>query len=206
MLKANPISVSWPRCGMRAVLSILLLVLAWLPISAGGVGGSGSNDSNSSGGTVVDAPGDDVGSLPTRADVYGITLVGAPNELLGLGATVRGQGRVEVIVLPRGGMAVTFVGNYRIEVDRAALARSHVGVLFRSGAAFTDGRAQLALGDSTSTFLAPRRLPLPVARLAASSQVQGNFISLDLLGPTAHQAHLAVDFGAERVTLFQRLR
>ncbi|NOT30945.1 MAG: hypothetical protein HOP15_10905 [Planctomycetes bacterium] len=205
-MKADSLSVLLPRCGLRALLSGLFLALAWLPISAGGVGGSGNNDSNSSGGTVVDAPGDDVGSLPTRADVYGITLVGDPSELLGLGATIRGQGRIEVLVLPRGGMAVTFVGNYRLEVDRAALARSHVKVLFRSGAAFTDGRALLALGDSSSAFLAPRRVPLPVARLAASPRVQGHFISLDVLGPTESRAHVAVDFGAERVTLFQRLR
>src|SRR6185503_17305467 len=77
--------------------------------------------------------------------------------------------------------------------------------LFRSGSTFTDGRARLALSASSSAFLAPARLPLPLTRLAEAPSVQGGFLALDLLGESGLTEHVAVDFGAQRVTLFQRL-
>ncbi len=193
------------RGAFHAGFSGLFLAFGVLPALAGTLSG-GSSNPNPNGSTLVGSPGDDVGSLPARADSCGLTLVGDPDQIRALVATVNGQGRIDVVRLPRGGVAVTFVGNYRIEFDRAALARSNVGVLFRSGATFTDGRTRLALGDGNSAFLTPRRLPLPLSDLAASPRVQGDFLTLDLLGTTGSQAHVAADFGAQRVTLFQRLR
>ncbi len=202
------------RPGPRA-LAFLFLLLVAVPAWSQGYSGSTSDgtttdgttsNSTSGGSSVTSSPGDDVTSLPVRADTAGITLVGSLAELRSLGLSLRGQGRVDVVSLPRLGYAVTFVGNYRIEFDRAALARADVAVLFRSGATFTDGRAHLVLGGSDSFFQAPRRVPLPLGRLAEAAQVQGAFLSLDVLGPSGDRAHLVATFDPTRVALFQRLR
>ncbi len=210
MMQVRSLSKAWAPSRIRALLAGLFVVLGSSPLLAGSVGSSGSSG-GSSGGSVggtsmTSVPGDDVVGLPARADSPGITFVGEMRELRSLDARFQGRGRIDVNLLPSGLVALTFVGNYRIEVDRAALARSHVAVLFRSGSTFTDGRAQLVLGGSSSAFLTPQRLPLPLARLAESPSVQGAFLTLDALGPNSEQAHVGVHFGAERVTLFQRMR
>lgn len=215
MMNVRPILEHRSGSGIRAALSgLFFLLLCSLPARAGAVGGSNSDSGSGSGGglttgglTATGAPGDDVTSLPlTALDPSGITLV-APSlaDLRSLAITARGQGRIDLLALPNGGYAVTFAGTYLIEVDRDVLALGRVGVLFRSGDRFTDGRARLQLGDSTTVFLTPRRLVLPLGRLAQSPDVQGNFLNLGLFGPNADRARVSVHFGAERVTLFQRL-
>lgn len=191
-----------------AFVSSVLVLLALPTWSDGHASTSSGNTSGTdpSGDTASSSPGDDIGTLPARAEVSGITLLGSLAELRSLGLVLRGQGRVEIVPLTRLGYAVTFFGTYRIELDRAALARTNVAVLFRSGATFTDGRAQLAIGGSVSAFATPRRVPLPLRRLAEAPEVQGDFLSLHILGPLGNQAHVVAAFDRERVALFQRLR
>jgi hypothetical protein len=144
--------------------------------------------------------------LPFAADAPGLTFVGELRELAGLRLRVQGRGQTQLLPLPRGGYALTFSGNYLVELDRAALVRAHVAVLVRSGATFTGGTGTLVLGDEGTRFESPRRLPLPLAALAQSPDVQGRALALDLAGAEGQRLHLAADFGSERVALFQRLR
>ena len=183
---------------------LFFLLLCCLPARAGAVGSSNNNsDSND----VASSPADDITSLPVvAADDSGITFVGTGTDLRALGLVFEGDGRLDVVTLPRGGYALTFVGDFRIDVDRAALARGRVGVLFRSGHHYIDGRARLELGDSSTAFLATRRTPLPLGRLAQAPSVQGHFLTLDLLGPNADRARVAGYFDTDRVTLLQRIQ
>jgi hypothetical protein len=191
MMNALPSSQQGSRGPIRALLAMLFLVLGMLPARAG---------------TFAGGPTDDVAGLPVVADTAGVTFVGDVSELRSLALSVQGQGRIAVATLPRGGLVITFVGNYRIDLDRAALARSHVAVLFRSGAAFDGGSAVLDIGDSSSSFLDAGRIPLPLGRLAAVPRLLGDVLSLDVAGPTGHRAHVAANLGTDRVTLFQRMR
>jgi len=189
------------RSGVRAALAGLFLALGVLPAAASTTGGGSTNSS----GSTMASGGDDVVGLPVRADLSGITLVGELGELRALQLVVRGEGSIRALSLPSGAVALTFMGDYQIELDRVALARSHVAILFRSGAAFGDGRAQLQLGGSSTSFETPQRLPLPVARLAGDSAVQGDFLGLGLLGQDGHQARILASFGTDKVTLLQRM-
>jgi hypothetical protein len=103
-------------------------------------------------------------------------------------------------------VVVTFVGDYRIDADRAALARSSVEVLFRGGAPFADGFASLQIGGSDAVLLDSQRVPLPLVRLAGIARAQGELLTLDVYSPVPHQAHLVASFGSTRVTLSQRMR
>jgi hypothetical protein len=101
-------------------------------------------------------------------------------------------------------VAVTFAGDYRIELDRAALALGEVTVLFRGGRAFQGGLARLAIGDAAPVYLDPERVPLPLGRIAQSPRLRGELVSLDVLS-RSHQARVEAHFGSSRATLFQRL-
>ena len=193
---------TFPSRRWRAALAILLTALLAAPSTAG----TGGSNSNSPSGSTLVGGGDDVVGLPVMADTTGITFVGDWRELRSIGLSVRGEGRIDVIQLPRGGVALTFVGNYRIELDRSALARSSIAVLVRDGLAFSGGYAALQVGDSLSAFTTDSRIALPLSRLAETPRVQGEFLTLDVLGTTGHRAHLVADFAADRIALTQRMR
>src|SRR6185503_1764200 len=93
-----------------------------LDASAGGGGGPGPVTP----GDVCNQP-EDCGSLPIVSDVHGLTFVGPLRELRALAITLRGRGQIDVSRLGGRLLAVTLVGDYAVELDRAALAGSNVG-------------------------------------------------------------------------------
>lgn len=195
------------RPGLRWALSFLTLVLLTLPSAArgGGGGGSGSGPAdNPDSSTNASSPGDEVTSLPMVGEYSGLTFVGTARAIRSLNLDVTGSGRLAIVRLGGGNVAVTFTGDYRIQLDRDALARGDVAVLFRGGRAFQGGFARLEVGDSV-LLLDPERVPLPLARLAASPRAQGELVTLDVVS-LRHAGHVEAHFGTERVTLFQRLR
>lgn len=190
-----------PRTSTSWVLAWLLLAVFGLNASASG----GGNDSGSTPPSPVDlGPGEEGTSLPIVNDSHGLTFVGRVRELRALAISLRGSGHIDVVRLGGGMLAVTLVGDYVLELDRAALVRSSVAVLFRGGAAFQDGLALLQIGSSSPVTLDPARVPLPVARLAASSRAQGNLLTLDVLD-RSRSAHVTASFARERVTMTQRI-
>jgi len=181
--------------------------LAWLLLAAFGLNAwadSGGGGSGTPGGQGFVPTGEEGGSLPLVRDSHGLTLVGQVAELRALGITLQGRGHIDVARIGGGLVAVTLVGDYRLEVDRAALVRSNVSVLFRGGAAFQDGIALLKIGSSAPLVFDAERVPLPVARLASSPRAQGSLLSLDVQA-RGHQAFLTADFGQTRITLTQRI-
>jgi len=194
-------------CNVRSALRLgASCALAWLLLSI--VGASAWADGGGSGsGTPGDegfAPGEEGGSLPIVDDTHGLTLVGRVVDLRSLAMTIQGRGHIDLVRLGGGVVALTFVGDYRIEVDRAALVRSNVNVLFRGGAAFRDGIALLKIGSSTPVPQDAERVPLPVARIASSPRAQGTLMTLDVQA-RGHQAFIAADFGPARIALTQRM-
>ena len=184
--------------------SFLLAIFCGLTWAGGGTGGAGgASGSSSDPSTNASSPGEEVTSLPVVDATSGVTLVGSLRELRGVVSSVRGIGRVVVTPLARREFAVTFVGDYRIGLDRGVLASTGLRVLFRGGAPFQGGVALLDVGG-TSTRLDPDRVPLPVARLAATPRAQGTLIRLDAQGLRAQQTRIAVDFGRSEVTILQR--
>lgn len=192
---------------MRASLAGLFLALLSAATFAGG---GPTNPTNPNGdpdpSTNASSPGEEVTSLPMTDAVSGLTLVGTLRELRGLDLQVRGQGQIVVQRVGVRELAVTFMGDYRLDLERAALARSSVAVLFRGGSAFADGFARLQVGGSAPVLLDSVRVPLPIVRLAGQPRALGELVSLDVFSPQPHQAHVLADFGTARVTLFQRLR
>jgi hypothetical protein len=174
------------RTGLR--WAWLAILLAFLPLTswAGGVNG------------------EEVTSLPVVSDTSGVTFVGGLPELRALAFQINGAGRIDVRRVERQLFAVTFVGDYRISLDRAALARSNVQVLFTGGAAFQGGTALLTVADSDPQSVPAERVPLPLSRLAAAPRVTGMLVDLQVFGLRTQRAHIGADFGRSRVTLFQR--
>jgi hypothetical protein len=193
-------NASHPRTAVRWSLAWLFLALsAALSFAGGGpINPTPIPDPSVSG-------GEEGTSLPMVNDVSGLTFVGSLRELRGLDLVIQGQGRMDVTRLPNRTLALTFVGDFRIGVDRLALARSNVSVLFRGGDAFANGVARLQVGGTT-TVLDSERVPLPVVRLAAQPRAMGQLVTLDVFSPVPHQAHLVASFDTQRVTLFQRMR
>jgi hypothetical protein len=183
-------------------------VLAWLFLAAfvlhGWADGSGGGSGSGTAGSGF-SPGEEGNSLPVVGDSHGLTLMGSIAELRAVTLSVQGQGQIDVVRVARGVVAVTLVGDYRVQLDRAALARSNVAVLFRGGAAFQDGIAMLQIGASAPMVLDPERVPLPVARLAASPRAQGNLLTLDVQA-RGRRALVSGDFATDRVTLTQRFQ
>lgn len=203
-----------PRTKGRWALAWLLVGMFSLDTWAGG-GPSGGNDQGGSrppgwGGNQNDdntncsSPGDEVTSLPLVNDTHGLTFIGSLRELRALHISVRGSGRIDVQRIGRHEIAVTLMGDYRVELDRLALAISNVRVLFFGGMPFDDGVAVLQVGSSTPVMLDPERVPLPVVRIAAATRAQGQLLTLDV---TARGRHAAVtaSFGRGRVVLTQIL-
>lgn len=189
-------STSW-------VLAWLLLAAFGLSASAAG-GGSGSGSGSAPPGPTELSPGEEGTSLPIVNDTHGLTLVVRLRELRALAITLHGRGHIDVSRVGGGLIAVTLVGDYVLELDRAALARSSVVVLFRGGAAFQNGLAFLQIGSSAPVTLDAERVPLPVARLAASPRAQGNLLTLDVLA-RGTSAHVTASFARDRVTMTQRI-
>ncbi len=190
-----------PRSWTSGVLAWILLAAFGLCASAAG-GGSGTGSTPP---VPTDlSPGEEGTSLPIVGDVHGLTFVGRLRELRTLAITLRGRGQIDVSRIGGGLLAVTLVGDYSLELDRAALARSSVMVLFRGGAAFQDGLAFLQIGGSAPVTLDAERVLLPVPRLAASPRAQGSLLSLDVLA-RGTSAHVTADFALERVAMTQRI-
>jgi hypothetical protein len=190
--------------GVRWMLSWMLLVVLSLSTAARGGGGpNGSSPPDSS--PTASSPGDEVTSLPLIDAQSGLTFVGSAYALRMLDLEVTGRGRMSIVRLAGGGVAVTLTGDYRIELDRAALARGDVAVLFRGGRAFHGGLARLSVGDAAPVYLDPERVPLPLGRIAESPRLRGELVTLDVLS-RRHQARVEAHFGSERVTLLQRVQ
>jgi hypothetical protein len=209
MISVQPSSTPGMRNSFRRLIALCSLSLGCSLLGAVAAAGSGGGNMPINGPALSGGPSDDVVGLPmTAADASGITFVGQASELRSLGLSARGRGRIDVIPLPSGAFAVTFVGAYRIELDRAALARSRVSVLFRTGATFANGVSLLEIGDTTTKLANTARLRLPLARLAAIPAAVGDdFLALDVFAPRGlHHAHVGVDLGRARVTIFQRQR
>lgn len=191
------------QVGLRWTLSWLLIALfstaAW---SQGGAGsGSDPSDSNNN-----SSPGEEITGLPMLNDAPGLTLVGGLRELRAVGISVRGRGQILLTRLGRNTFALTFSGDYRVELDRRAVARSGVAMFFHGGAPFHGGLAVLQIGSSTPVLLGAESVQLPVARLAASPRALGDLVTMDASGNRMHQAHIVANFGQDRITLSQLLR
>ena len=191
-----------PRAGTMWVLAWLFLAI--LGLNAGAAGGgssSGGSPTNPTGMT----PDEEGNSLPVVADSHGLTFVGPLRELRALALSIHGEGRIDIKRLGRGTLAVTLVGDYMVELDRARLALSSVDVLFVGGRAFGDGVAFLQVGSSSPVALDAERVPLPVTRMASSRRAQGNLLNLDVLA-RGRSAHVTATFATDRVTLTQRIQ
>jgi hypothetical protein len=184
-------------------------MLAWLLLAAFGLCASAAGGGSGSG-SIPPAPteltpvGEEGNSLPIVRDVHGLTFVGPLRELRALAITLRGRGFIDVSRVGGGLLAVTLVGDYAVELDRAALAGSSVAVLFRGGTAFQGGLAFLQIGSSAPLTLDPERVPLPVGRLAASPRAQGSLLALDVQA-RGTSAHVTADFLSDRVAMTQRI-
>lgn len=193
-----------------AAFSAASWVLAWILLAAFGVcasaaGGGSGGSSTPPAPTELMGPTEDGNSLPMVGDVHGLTFVGRLRELRALSITLRGRGQIDVSRLGGRLLAVTLMGDYAVELDRAALANSSVMVLFRGGAAFRDGVAFLQIGSSGPVTLDAERVTLPVPRLAASPRAQGSLLGLDVIARGA-SAHVTASFSLDRVTMTQRIQ
>jgi hypothetical protein len=190
----------------RAVFAgFFLAILSLAAFAAGGGGnssGGGPNPTDPS--TNASSPGEEVTSLPMVSDESGITFIGGLRELRGLFLDVRGSGRVAVQRLGYRRFAVTFVGDFRLELDRRLLVSTATSSLFIGGAAFQGGVALLQIGDSPAQVVSAERVLLPIARLAASPRAQGALVSLSAFGRRSRAA-LGVNFAADRVVVTQRI-
>ena len=191
------------RLTVRMVLAWFLLALFPVAVLAsGGGGGSGTGGSSSDPSANSSSPGEEVTSLPMVEDNSGVTFLGGLRELRAVVIGIQGQGRIDVRRMGRL-FAVTLVGDFRVELDRTALARSSVQVLFRGGAAFQGGTAYLQIGTS-SLSLPAERVALPLGRLASSPRAQGDLVTLAVFGLRGAQEHIGANFSTDRVVLTQR--
>lgn len=198
--------VAAPRSSLRRALSWLLAIVLATAASAqgGNSGGGGPIDPNGSN-TNASSPGEEVTSLPMVNDAPGLTLVGSLRELRAIVTSVQGHGTIHGTRLGRGLYGVIFSGDFRVEFDRVALARSSAVVLFHGGAPFQGGMARLVVGSSAPVLLGAERVLMPVARLAGIPRAQGTLVTLDAVS-FPHHAHIEASFDTQTVTLFQRLR
>lgn len=183
------------------VLLFLFPAATW---AGGGVGGSGGTEPSADPSTNASSPGEEVTSLPVVDGTAGLTLVGSLREMRAVVRSVNGVGFVSITRVAPRVHAVTFVGDYRIVLDRPALVTSDLAILFRGGAPFQGGYALLQVGSSVPVLVPSERVPLPVIRLAASPRAQGALVTLDAFGLRAQRSHIVADFARGEVTLFQR--
>jgi len=194
------------RSARRTLVGLCLLLFSTLAFGAGGGGGGGNTNSGTDpdGSTNASSPGDDVTSLPLVENTAGLTMIGTVRELRALHLTLVGLGRMSVERQGRGVVAVTLVGDYGVELDRDALARSNVQFIFRGSGPFQGGVARLVVGSSAPLTLPPDRVLLPVGRLASSLRAMGNLVTLDVFGVRGQRAHVEAVFLTDRVVLVQR--
>jgi hypothetical protein len=193
-----------PRTSTIWALACLFLTVLGLNAAAGG-GGQSSGTGVPPTPTELSPVGEEGSSMPIVRDTHGLTFVGPMRELRTLALHLRGNGQIDVQRLGRGRVAVTLIGDFRVDLDRAALVRSSVEVLFAGGAAFQDGVALLQIGGSTPVMMDAERVPLPVSRLASSRRAMGRLLGLDVVAP-GRTAHVAASFALDRVTMTQRIR
>lgn len=182
------------RC---ALLAVFFATLATLAVAAPG---GGNNQGGSDPQTNSSSPGDDVTSLPFTGP-SGTTLVGTPRALRALVLDTDGRGQVTIQRLAPGLIAATFSGNLQLRLDRTELARGEVQVLYRGE---DDSTGLLTLVAQSPTLVETERLPLPLARLAASP-LTGRWLRLQAFADTTLTN---VDVSADRaaVTLTQFVR
>lgn len=151
------------------------------------------------------SPGDEVTSLPvTAVDPSGLTLVGHVRDIRALVLGVEGQGRVLVTRLGSQRVAVTLMGDYRVVLDRRVLAQGNVNLLFRGGHRYGDGLAALSVAGGAPTTSSAERVPLPAARLAATSFAG---LGLELVVREGdHRARGTAAYRGDHVVWTQRLR
>ena len=159
------------RCALLALLCITATSLA----SAGG-GPNNSTDPQSD----ASSPGDDVTSLPLVGP-SGTTFVGSPRALRATLLGIEGRGELTVQRLAPGIVAATFSGNVQLRLDRDMLASGQVLVLYRGG---VDEGGLLTLLDQAPQRVETERLPLPLARLAAST-ISGSWLTLQAFSDNA---------------------
>jgi hypothetical protein len=203
-----------PRGARQLLPWVLLSLLSASSWAGGGTGGGGNGGGGHGGGgsgggsgdptTNSSSPGEEVTSLPVVDATSGLTLIGSLRQMRGIVTAVNGVGTVSITRLGRHQFALTFVGDYRVVLDRAALAASDLGVYFRGGAPFQGGIAVLQIGSSTPVRLPAERVLLPLGRMAASARVQGTQLTLDAVGLRTARAHIEADFARAEVTIFQR--
>lgn len=190
------------QAGLRWALSWLLIAVFSAATWSQGGTNNGSDPSDSDNNS---SPGEEITGLPMLNDAPGLTLVGGLRELRALGLSARGRGQIVFTRLARTTYALTFSGDYRVELDRRALAGSSVVVFFHGGAPFEGGLAVLQVGSSSPVVVGAERVPLPIGRLAGSRRARGDLLTMDASGNRMHRAQLVANFGAERIVLSQRL-
>lgn len=194
-------------CGLLR-LSTVVLALGALGLGAWAGGpGAGRPGSNNNGDEDENScsPGEEVTSLPMVVAPTGLTLIGEPAAIRPLVLEVDGHGQVLVQRLDRGRVAVTLVGDYRVEFDRRALARTDVQVLFRGGEPFAGGYGLLSLAGGEPFAVPAERVPLPLSRLAGST-FSGLGVELHLVGPERERVSGGAFFRGDRVIWLQAAR
>lgn len=186
------------------VLSWLFLLFFSVQVRAGGSGSPGSTTVDTP--SVASSPGEEVTSLPMVNAASGLTLVGTPRDLRAAVLDIRGNGHLLVRQIDRRLFAVTFDGQYRVRLDRDALALGNVHAYFQGGLDFVGGRALLKIGDTDPVAVDPARIPLPIGRLAAVPEAQGALLGLRVVGRAGHRALLGASLDTRNVTITQRMR
>jgi len=194
-----------PRNSTIWALALLFLSVLGLNAAAAGGGGQSSGTGAPPTPTALTPVGEEGSSMPMVRDTHGLTFVGPVREVRTLILSLRGNGQIDVRRLGRGRVAVTLIGEFRVDLDRAALVRSSVEVLFLGGAAFQDGVAMLQIGGSTPVTMDAERVPLPVSRLAASRRATGVLLGLDVVA-RGRTAHVTAGFATDRVRMTQRIQ
>lgn len=150
-------------------------------------------------------PSEDVTSLPVVArQADGLVLIGRASALRELLAGSTGQARIQTQALGGGEFLVQFEGDFMLTLERGALARSDVRILFQPGRRLTNGIARLSFFDGSSFRFPAGSIELPLSALAGSRAVQGTGLVLDARGPAFDLYQAVAHFDAERVTLVQR--
>jgi hypothetical protein len=189
--------------GNRLRSLLLLVTLALLASVARADGGGTTAGGGAPGNSNSVSTGDEVVSLPVLADPSGLTLVGQREHLRALVLAVEGDGTAFLQRLGRGRVAVTWMGNFRIQLDRRALARGEVDFLFRGGRLFDGGLALLSIAGGDPRFVPSERIPMPASRLAGSG-FEGLGLELAVRAMGGQSARGSAAFRGGRVVWTQR--
>ena len=202
MTRISNLLASLSLSSLRHVLSLAFVAgfVAFASAAPGGGGDGGNNQGSSDPQTNSSSPGDDVTSLPISSP-SGTILVGSPRAVRALVQAYDGRGSVTVQRLAPGRIAATFSGNLRLTLDRSLLASGQVLVLYHGGPG--EGGV-LTFVSQRPTQVETERLPLPLARMAASS-LTGDWLTLQAFAEHA-LTNLGVTSDRRSVVLTQFVR